>query len=265
MSLFGFIGTGNMGYPLMLSAIRSFGRDEVIYYDKSEERRQAVTKETGISPAADNVSLVKDCRFICLVVKPQYIDEVFTQIREAVTDEHVIISFVTGRPIRRIREGLIDEARIVRAMPNTPAMVSKGMTGVSFNRELFSQEEMDILDRFFTACGRYEVVDEHLMSAVVCASGSSPAYVYLFIEALADSVVSYGIPRDKAYIMAAQSVLGAAEMVLATGEHPSKLKDNVCSPGGTTISAIKALEQYGFRNAIMKASDACYKRAEELG
>ena len=102
------------------------------------------------------------------------------------------------------------------------------------------------------------------MNAVICANGSSPAYVYLFIEALADSVVSYGIPRDKAYQLVSQTVLGAATMVLETGEHPGKLKDQVCSPGGTTIAAVKALEEFGFRNAIMKASDACYDKASNL-
>ncbi len=265
MALFGFIGTGNMGYPLMLSAIKAFGRNEIEFYDKSEARRQAVTKETGINPAADNEAMVLTCKYICLVVKPQFIDEVLLQISRHITKDHVIISFAAGISTERIRQGLNDSARIVRAMPNTPAMVGKGMTGVSYDKGILTQEEESVLDRFFNSCGRYEIVDERLMNAVVCVSGSSPAYVYSFIEALADSAVSCGLPRDKAYTMAAQAVLGAAQMVLDTGEHPAKLKDNVCSPGGTTIAAIKALEEHGFRNAIMKATDACYKKAEELG
>jgi pyrroline-5-carboxylate reductase len=146
-------------------------------------------------------------------------------------------------------------------MPNTPAMVSKGMTGICFSADTFTQDEREVVDHFFSSFGKYEIFDEKLMNAVVCANGSSPAYVYMFIEALADSVVNYGIPRDKAYILAAQTVFGAAAMVLETGEHPAKLKDNVCSPGGTTIAAVKALEEHGLRNAIMKATDACYEKA----
>jgi pyrroline-5-carboxylate reductase len=160
-----------------------------------------------------------------------------------------------------MKEILGDTVRIVRAMPNTPAMVYKGMTGISYSQDIYSDIEKTEIDRFFLSFGKYEVFDEKLMNAVVCANGSSPAYVYMFIEALADSVVAYGIPRDKAYVLAAQTVLGAATMVLETGEHPGRLKDNVCSPGGTTIAAVKALEEYGLRNAIMKATDACYDKA----
>src|SRR5690606_20413252 len=123
-----------------------------------------------------------------------------------------------------------------------------------------NESEMNIIHLFFSSFGKYDIFEEALMNAVTCASGSSPAYVYLFIEALADSVVKYGVPRAKAYTLVAQTVLGAAAMVLETGEHPGKLKDNVCSPGGTTIAGISALEEYGFRNAVIKATDACFAK-----
>lgn len=264
MALFGFIGVGNMGYPLLKAVIKTFGKEEVIYSDASAKRNQEVMEETGIPSAASNISLVQNCKYLVLAVKPQYFPEVLGQIKDVVKKEHVVISIAAGVTIDRVSQGLNSSARIVRAMPNTPAMVNKGMTGISFMKVSFAEEEMDVLDRFFSSYGRYEVFDEKLMNAVVCANGSSPAYVYMFIEALADSVVNYGIPRDKAYILAAQTVLGAAAMVLETGEHPSKLKDNVCSPGGTTINAVKALEENGFRNAIMKATDACYERSISL-
>ncbi len=197
-------------------------------------------------------------------MKPQFFPEVLKEIKEQVTKEHVLISIAAGITIETLRQSLASDTRIIRAMPNTPAMVNQGMTGICFSKADFTEEEKEIIFRFFGCYGRYEVFDEALMNAVVCANGSSPAYVYIFIEALADSVVKYGIPRDKAYLLAAQTVLGAAAMVLETGEHPGKLKDNVCSPGGTTIAAVSALEEYGFRNAIMKATDACYEKAVSL-
>ena len=132
------------------------------------------------------------------------------------------------------------------------------MTGISYEASEFSLEERSEIEQFFTSFGEMVIVPENLMNAVVCASGSSPAYVYMFIEALADSVVKYGIPRKDAYKLVAQTVLGSAKMVIETGEHPGKLKDNVCSPGGTTIKGVAALEEYGLRNSLFKATDACF-------
>jgi pyrroline-5-carboxylate reductase len=264
MALFGFIGAGNMGYPLIQAAGNTFGKNEVVFTDASLERCQHVNKETQVPFAKENVEVVKQCKYLVLAVKPQFFSIVIDEIKASVTKDHIIISIAAGITIASMKELLGDNVRIVRAMPNTPAMVYKGMTGISYSKDNYSMEEKTEIDRFFRSFGKYEVFDETLMNAVVCASGSSPAYVYMFIEALADSVVAHGIPRDKAYVLAAQTVLGAATMVLETGDHPGKLKDNVCSPGGTTIAAVKALEEYGLRNAIMKATDACYDKAVDL-
>ncbi len=264
MALFGFIGAGNMGYPLIQVAGNIFGKDEVVFTDASLERCQFVNKETQIPYVKENIDVVKQCKYLVLAVKPQFFSIVLDEIKAFVTKDHIVISIAAGITITTLKEMLGDTTRIVRAMPNTPAMVYKGMTGISFSQDNYSDVEKTEIDRFFQSFGKYEVFDEKLMNAVVCASGSSPAYVYMFIEALADSVVAYGIPRDKAYVLAAQTVLGAATMVLETGEHPGRLKDNVCSPGGTTIAAVKALEEYGLRNAIMKATDACYDKAVDL-
>lgn len=264
MALFGVIGAGNMGYPILRAAIKTFGKNEVIFTDASPDRCEFVSKETGIPFEKDNKSVAEKCNYLVLAVKPQFFPDVMEKIKSVVTKKQIIISIAAGITIDYLKSNLSQEIRIVRAMPNTPAMVSQGMTGICFSKSDFTMDEKVIIDRFFSSFGKYEVFDEHLMNAVVCANGSSPAYVYMFIEALADSVVNYGIPRDKAYTLAAQTVLGSAAMVLATGEHPGKLKDNVCSPGGTTIAAVKALEEYGFRNAIMKATDACYNKAVDL-
>jgi pyrroline-5-carboxylate reductase len=264
MALFGILGVGNMGYPLLKAAIRTFGENEVVYTDAFPERREMIARETGIPFLEYNIDVAKQCKYLVLAVKPQTFPQVLSELKNVVTKEQVIISIAAGITIDTIKEGLSQDIRIVRAMPNTPAMISKGMTGISFSKNSFSDEENSVIGRFFSSFGKYEIFDEKLMNAVVCANGSSPAYVYMFIEALADSVVNYGIPRDKAYILAAQTVFGAAAMVLETKEHPARLKDNVCSPGGTTIAAVMALEEYGLRNAIMKATDACYAKAEEL-
>ncbi len=263
MALFGFIGAGNMGFALLKACYNTFGKNEVVYFDASSQKCLEAEKQLGIQAEDSNISVVKKCKYLVLAVKPQFMPEVLDEIKDTVTNQ-IIISIAAGISIESIREKLGFPAKIVRAMPNTPALIYKGVTGISYSSGSFSDEEKEIIGRFFNSFGRYEVFDEKLMNAVTCASGSSPAYVYMFIEALADSVVDLGIPRDKAYILAAQTVLGAASMVLETGEHPGALKDKVCSPGGTTIAAVKALEEHGFRNAIMKATEACFNRAEKL-
>ncbi len=264
MALFGFIGAGNMGYPLLKASARTFGEKEIVYTNATKERNEYVMNETGIPYSEDNTAVAKQCKYLVLAIKPQIFAQVLEQIKKVITKEHIIISIAAGISIDTIKDYLGESIRVVRSMPNTPAMVLKGMTGVCYSHDSFSEEELTVIDRFFTSFGKYEVFDEKLMNAVICANGSSPAYVYMFIEALADSVVNYGIPRDKAYKLVSQTVLGAAAMVLESGEHPGKLKDNVCSPGGTTIAAVKALEEYGLRNAVMKATDACYERASFL-
>ena len=264
MALFGFIGAGNMGYPLIKAAGKTFGNTEVVFTDASPARCKYVNQETQIPYLEANIEVAQQCKYVVLAIKPQFFSQVFDQLKNTITKDHVIISIAAGITIQRIKDAFGDSARIVRAMPNTPAMVEKGMTGIAYSEDEFSDEEKTVIDRFFRSFGKYEIFEEKLMNAVICANGSSPAYVYMFIEALADSVVAYGITREQAYVLAAQTVLGAAAMVLETGEHPGKLKDQVCSPGGTTIAAVKALEEHGIRNAIMKATDACYEKALAL-
>jgi pyrroline-5-carboxylate reductase len=156
------------------------------------------------------------------------------------------------------------KTKIVRTMPNTPAMVFEGMTAICFGSNDFTEAEKQLVKDLFETVGKMVELPERLMDAAIVANGSSPAFVYIFMEALADGAVKFGIPRATAYEMVAQTVIGSAKMLLETGEHPGKLKDNVCSPGGTTIAGVAALEEAGFRNAIMKAADACYEKAVDL-
>ena len=264
MAEIGFIGMGNMGYAILKGALKVFPSDSFVFTAKTEKTMQRVYAQTRVPYVLSNAECANSSKYVVLAVKPQYYPSVLKQIRYAVTPDHVVISLAPGITISALKEILGSDRRIARAMPNTPALIGEGMTGLSFRGEEFSQEELDLVHKLFEAVGICAGVEERQMSAVVCASGSSPAYVYQFIESLADGAVKYGMPREQAYLFAAQAVAGAAKMVLETEEHPAVLKDKVCSPGGTTIAGVAALEEYGFRNAVLKACDACYEKSESI-
>ncbi len=261
---FGFIGAGNMGSAIMKGLLRQFAPSELVFTDADAGKRAAFHEETSVDACDGNGALAEQCEILVLAVKPQFYEPVLADIRDHIRDEQIIISIAPGKTIGYLMERLGGHRKIVRCMPNTPALIREGMTGVSYDRSLMSEEEQQVIDTFFHSFGQVEYVPEHLMDAVVCVSGSSPAYVYMFIEALADSAVRCGLPRQSAYHMAAQAVLGSAKMVLETGLHPGILKDNVCSPAGTTIEAVAALEAAGFRNAVMAASEACFEKCREM-
>lgn len=268
---YGFIGTGNMGFPLLRGAVGLVGAKEAAFSTPFREEMERVAAETGATPVFEgNAALAECCDNIVLCVKPQFIDGVLRDLTSVSLVGKTVISIAAGITIGHIRSILGDSMRVARIMPNTPAMVGEGMSCVCFDTpdggsNAFTEEDRLAVTQLFEAVGKVEILPESLMNAAICANGSSPAYVYMFIEALADSVVKYGIPRKTAYTLAAQTVLGSAKMVLETGEHPGRLKDNVCSPGGTTIAAVEALEREGFRGAVMAATDACFERGEELG
>lgn len=261
---FGFIGMGNMGYAILKGLLAKYSPEEITFSERDREKAEDISARTGVAPSEDNGACASGAEYVILAVKPQQLDAVIGGIREAVTEEQIVISIAPGYTIADLKERFGKECRIVRAMPNTPALVGEGMSGVCYDSALFSGQEAETIREFFESFGRMEIVEEKLINAVVCASGSSPAYVYMFIEALADSAVKYGLPRATAYEMVAQTVLGSAKMVLETGEHPGRLKDQVCSPGGTTIAGVSALEEYGLRNAVIKANDACYEKCTRM-
>lgn len=264
MSKIGFIGMGNMGTAILMGALKAFPKGDLLFSAKTVETKRRIYEKTGVEYTDSNAECANKCKYLILAVKPQFYDEVLKGIRYMLTPEHVIISLAPGKTIEELKMNLGTDKRIIRVMPNTPAMIGEGMTGISCDREEFSDLELNVLEKLFGACGKAEYIDEKLMNAVVCASGSSPAFVYMFIEALADGAVRCGMPRKQAYIFAAQAVKGAAAMVLETGEHPGDLKDKVCSPAGTTIEGVAALEAYGMRNAVLKASEAVYQKCTKM-
>lgn len=260
MAEIGFIGMGNIGYAILRSLLKVYAKEDITFTDLNRKRVAQVEKETGVKPVADNQTCAATAKVVVLAVKPQFYDAVLSDIAGIVTEKNIVISIAPGITMESVNEKLGGGMRIVRAMPNTPALLGEGMTGVCYEQRLFEEVEKQTIATFFESFGKMELLPEYLMNAVTCVSGSAPAYIYMFIEALADAGVKYGMPRDVAYRMAAQSVVGSAKMVLETGKHPGALKDEVCSPGGTTIHAVAVLEEYGLRNAVIKASDACYEK-----
>lgn len=254
----GFIGTGNMAGAIMGGIIKNeiFAPGEIIGSDISPEGRQRVKETYGIQVTADNCEAAEKAEVLILSVKPQYYAETIAQIRDSISDDQLIITIAPGKTLSWLEEQFGRKVKIVRTMPNTPALVGEGMTAVCTNANV-TEEEKEYALRILSAFGKVEVVPEHLIDAVVAVSGSSPAYVFMFIEAMADAAVAEGMPRPQAYRFAAQAVLGSAKMVLETGKHPGELKDMVCSPAGTTIEAVRVLEKSGMRSAVIEAMKAC--------
>jgi pyrroline-5-carboxylate reductase len=261
----GILGVGNMG-KAMLKGILAAGLtapEGIIAYDALPAALESVIAELGVHPASTELE-VTQADVILLAVKPGGVRQVLANIRAGVGEEKILVSIAAGVSLASLAEGLEPGAKIVRVMPNTPALVLEGMAGLCVSEHLTEADRETVL-RIFRSFGRAELVSEQYMDAVVGVCGSAPAYVYLFIEALADGAVLCGMPRAQAYRFAAQTVLGSAKMVLETGQHPAYLKDMVCSPGGTTIEAVKALEKNGFRSAIIAAVQAAADKNSRLG
>lgn len=261
----GFIGTGNMATAMMGGIIENHiaAPEEIIGADPFAPGRERVKEKYGIRVTGDNNEVVKNAEVVILSVKPQFYADVIAGIRDSVMDSHLIITIAPGKTLAWLAEQFQKPVKIVRTMPNTPAMVGEGMTGACKNAYVTDgdmEKALSILNGF----GKAELVPEHMMDAVVAVSGSSPAYVFMLIEAMADAAVSGGIPRNQAYKFAAQAVLGSAKMVLETGRHPGELKDMVCSPAGTTIESVRVLEEKGFRSAVIEAMKKCEEISKSL-
>ena len=261
----GFIGGGNMASAMIKGILdkRLLDREHLIVSDLSEESCRRARESFGIEAVQDNLRIVEECRCIVLAVKPQYYQQVIRQIRDQVSGGHLIVTIAPGKTIHWLEECFVKDVKLVRTMPNTPAQAGAGMTGICANENV-TEEESRMVSRIFESFGRAEVVPESMMDAVVSVSGSSPAFVFMFIEALADAAVADGMPRKMAYEFAAQAVYGSAKLMLETGMHPGELKDMVCSPGGTTIAAVQVLEERGFRSSIIEASRACAEKSRQM-
>lgn len=263
--IIGFIGCGNMAQAMINSLIKSgkFPAENIIASNRTLPLRESTIEELNIRLTDDNMEVASKSDYIILSVKPQTYEIILNQIKDYIIKDAVVISIGAGISSQFLADNLKVGTKYLKAMPNTPAMVGEGVTAISPGNRFDKEELQDIIE-IFNAFGRVEIVDEKLMDGVTAVSGSSPAYVYMLIEAMGDAAVQEGLPRHQAYSMAAQAVIGAAKMVLETGSHPGKLKDNVCSPGGATIEAVISLEKNGFRSAVMEAMKACADKSREM-
>lgn len=259
----GFIGGGNMAGAIANGVVASgvCQKGDITICDISADCLKKY--DSGIKTSQNNAdAFLSD--YIVFAVKPFILSKVLDEIKDYDIKDKVFVSIVAGVSVAEIKSILGENAKVVRVMPNTPAQVGEGMTVVAKPDGCVSDAELSEVLKIFDACGKTEIMAESMINTVTGVSGSSPAYVFMMIEAMADAGVAGGIPRDKAYRLAAQSVLGSAKMVLDTGKHPGELKDMVCSPKGTTIEAVAELEARGFRSAIIEAIKKCNEKANNI-
>lgn len=263
--MLGVIGCGNMAQAMLKGIIEKgiYRRDEIIVSRRSKKALEEIQSRLGVQITTENAEAAKKADVLILAVKPYQFREVIPAISDAVTEDTLVISIAAGQTIENIENLFGKAVKIVRTMPNTPAFVSAGATGMCFNKNV-TENEQEKAVALFESFGIATVVSEGMMDTVIGVSGSSPAYVFMMIEAMADAAVADGMPREQAYRLAAQSVYGSAKMVLETGKHPGELKDMVCSPGGTTIEAVRVLEEKGLRSAVIEGQMACVRKAREL-
>lgn len=261
----GFIGGGNMAEALIKGLLAGgFPVDRVIASEPSEMRRDHLQEEYGIELTVDNVELMEKCEIVVLSIKPQIADEVLEEISGSYSNDKLLVSILAGVSCHQIEKHLAGSPRVVRVMPNTPALVSEGASAICRGHNS-TKEDLQLVKQLFETVGKVQVIDERQMDAATGLSGSGPAYIYTVIEALADGGVREGLRRDVAHALAVQTVVGAALMVRETGEHPAILRDRVCSPGGTAITGVSTLEKKGLRTTLMEAVSAASNRSRELG
>lgn len=259
-----FIGGGNMAYAIIKNMLSSglVNADDTTIADLNKDRLYFIEEELGVNITDDNISAINGSDIVVLAIKPQVFRKVYDDFADSLRDK-CVISIMAGVTMDELSEALPGSTRILRTMPNMPAIVGEGMTALCKENNL-TEDELAFAEEMFNSVGKVSYVEEHLINAVIGISGSGPAYVFMFIEALADAGVLHGLPRDTAYELAAQLLKGSAVAVQESGIHPAKLKDMVCSPAGTTIEAVKSLEKNGFRGVVIEAVDECVKKAKRL-
>ena len=261
----GFIGCGNMARAIMQGIIAKglVAPEEILGSNTTTERANETHELLGIQTTTDNTQVAGQSDIVFLCVKPQQYESVITEIADHLHERQILVSIAPGKTLAWLGETVGHPAKIVRVMPNTPALVGEGMTTFCVG-DLVSPDEARIIKELLESFGLAIELKESLMDAASAVGGSAPAYVYMFIEALADGGVAEGLPRDQAIALAAQTVLGSAKMVLGTDKHPGQLKDEVCSPGGSTIVGVNVLEEGAFRGTVMDAIQACAAKARSL-
>ena len=271
----GCIGTGMMGGALMEGIAKKFTAANIFVTDADFSKASDFARTYGLNVARTNAEIVTGCDIVFLAVKPVYVKSVLQEIRQHFTQNKVLVSMAAGVTLSTLQSALSDSGlsapdgnsvmpHIIRIMPNLPATVGEAMIAISPSADV-TKDETEGVKALLNACGKAEVVPEKLMDGVTAVSGSGPAYAFLFIEALADAAVRFGMPRSQAYVYAAQTLRGAATMALEDDRSISELKDAVCSPAGTTLEGVIALEKHNFRGAVIDAATAAYNKSVELG
>ena len=262
----GFIGAGKMAQAMIAGIIQSnqITRENIMASSATEKTRMAVSEKYAINVSLNNKDVARFADILILAVKPSQHLEIIDEIKKEINPHTIIVTIAAGITLADIERLFGLPVKTVRTMPNTPSLVGEGMTALCANKSM-NEIEIEAVEQLLQCFGQTERLEENLMDAVPSISGSSPAYVYMLIEAMADGGVRQGIPRDKAYRLAAQAVLGAAKMVLETDRHPGELKDQVCTPGGATIEAVAALEREQFRGSILAAMESCTSKVKNLG
>ena len=261
----GFIGCGNMASAMIDGILRKgiYKKEEIIVSNLTKEGRRRSREKLGVVTTLDNREVVKNADMVVLAVKPQFYEEVLREVRDLFRENQMVIGIAPGKTLEWLEELCELPMKVVRLMPNTPAQVGEGMTAVCINSRV-TPEDLAQVTAITDSFGKTAVIPERLMDAAGAVSGCSPAYVFMFIEAMADAAVAQGMPRTQSYQFAAQAVLGSARMVLETGMHPGALKDMVCSPAGTTIEGVRVLEKKGMRSAVYEALTAAAEKGKQL-
>lgn len=265
MNTVGFIGCGNMGGALARAIMKEIDAEAVFVSDYDTLKCEEFCNETGAS-CVDNEYICQSCEYIFLAVKPQVMESVLAPLKPILKkrkDRFVLVTMAAGLSKKAVQSFAGGDYPVIRIMPNTPCSIGQGVILYTASEDVTKAELMNFT-RMLQSAGMVDPIPESTIDAAAALSGCGPAFAYLFIEALADGAVSCGVPRDKALNYAAQTVSGAAQMVISTGKHPGELKDNVCSPGGTTIAGVKALEDSGFRSSAMNSVISAYKKTAEL-
>mgnify|MGYP000901791728 CR=1 FL=1 len=264
MTKIGFIGAGMMAEAIISGMLKSgFAPEDIWGSNRRQERRHYMNKTYGIRTVEQNTEILKNCDPVVIAVKPQYFPAIQAELENCEKKNLRVISIMAGISIRRLQEVLRPDARVLRAMPNTPAMIGEGVTALCADEKV-EAVDLELAKKIFSSIGKVYEIEERLIDAFAGVAGCGPAYAYMMIQALADGGVRMGLPRQLAQDLAAEMLRGSAGMVLAGKGHPEELKDKVCSPGGTTIEGVYALEKAGFRAALMEAVQVSTEKSARL-